>query len=507
MDKTVNPQEKENFFEYLKTRELKRNPETGEYSLGDIKIDDEGKVTVDNLLLDQIFGINDVIVLSPDQENVARLGAITYLLGLADYHITAFVAVAAGYLASFKDIKTNETVTLLISDYEQKNIQIINEIYDKKQKDKIQTNQSITASAFQKQEQQLGKVYKTLRDKQENSLSYEKLKVIITDILSSISKKVHIVNKLSEASLKATIGKYIDAKKYNLPDTIKDALVDYISKVLFVSSFKRTDDNNCSVNNLIICRAIFDDEATAKQIYEIYNKISPSFEDGIIDDIASSQLQKENIKQQPEEPTIPNTEIDGLNEHIKKLDTYLIEKAASIGIMLDDEKLEKLKKFIEMYSLIIKCYRAYIDGYNINPEENAKFQEFATALRQNIFDIDPAEEFTLTNSQILNVLFTGSENDPIEYLKTHSSDITNRSDEAKVIKDTAPLNDKQYMSQVALNNICALDYTAVAAYSFLLALCGIGNRQETLKETILATIPPTSANNSANKIYQRRSAK
>lgn len=80
------------FFDDLKNKKLKRN-EDNFYTL-----EDEG--------LDRLFGINNVLTLTPNEENIANFAAINYFFGLFGINVESFTAVPSGYLASYN--KDNE---------------------------------------------------------------------------------------------------------------------------------------------------------------------------------------------------------------------------------------------------------------------------------------------------------------------------------------------------------------------------------------------------------------
>ena len=68
-----------NLFTELKGKKLTRN-ERCEYTLGD-------------QLLDHTIGINDSLVLTPDEEQIALFAASNFLFGIFGINVTAFTAI------------------------------------------------------------------------------------------------------------------------------------------------------------------------------------------------------------------------------------------------------------------------------------------------------------------------------------------------------------------------------------------------------------------------------
>ena len=86
---------------------------TEEFMAPEVK---DGKYTLGRQDYDHLFGINDVMTLTPNEKSIASLANATYLFGILGVNINSFTAVASGYLASFSG--ESYEATFIINEYE-----------------------------------------------------------------------------------------------------------------------------------------------------------------------------------------------------------------------------------------------------------------------------------------------------------------------------------------------------------------------------------------------------
>ena len=454
-----------NHLEELSECILTRNEKTGEYTLGREDFD-------------RLYGINDVIVLSPDSENVARLASVTYLMGMADYEITAFVAIAAGYLATFKDTKDGTTKTLLISGYEGKNIEIINKIYREKGLEQISQNKKIVNFAWQKRNQNsLGKLYTDIST-ENPKITQDSLNNIIMTLINKV-KKVSFSKsekeqgivaraneeqmsfaRVSEEQIKEEAYKclleILAEQKIELAEEEKQRIVEYFYSIRFILSFERANKYNCDINNLLISRAIFNNEKDARLIFEIYMSISNE-----------KDLQKV------------------VREYFEKNNQKVTEDKIN-------ESIEKLQIFIKIFGYIITNYFAYMKIYEDQPKNNN-----SELLNQKIL-----EDF-LAAYLSFNANTTATKVDPriqglINVIKNNRNQKAEKekSDIQQITKQVGKEKDNEetYYMMVLLINLCATDYTADAMAAFMRVLAGLDTQKSRDK-----IIPQTSIENTAKK--------
>lgn len=472
-----NEKQKNHFLE-LSECVLKRDEKTGEYTLG-------------NKEFDRLYGINDVAVLSPDSDNVARLGAITYLMGIAGYETIGFVAVAAGYLATYKDTKTSDTKTLLISGHEKDNIDIINKIYSNKGK------------------QPLNKRYKTVSElhelvvRKDSSISKEQLKTII----KMLFEKLKSSNKEKE-DIRKLLLEVLNETKIKLSDISQDEIIQYI--------YLMKNQNK----NRIVAIAWTYQEVTAlpkNELKEIVNELMSKINQK---QYADEKVLRNNIKQQLE--IILENKSKKLSEEEKEQIAeyfYKVLKTVTAFTKVDDGNCDK--------NNLIICRAIFDDDdmakliYDIF--SSIKDKSFGTlskipddALKQIVSDYSIPEstdkdavfenlkKFIKTYLSIIKTYFkyitidSNNNNSQILNKKANKDYIfgANIKDPTKNIKET---DRKYYMMVVALSNLCATDYTAVAAGKFLRSISGIECNESSLEQAQSSVIPQTQENNNQEK--------
>ena len=201
------------FFDQLKSCELVRK--NGKYSLGREDFD-------------HLFGINDVMALTPNQENIAKLSDLTYLLGLLDINIKSFTAVAAGFLATYSS----------------------NDDYNKNYNGENYTSTFLISS---NEEDIKKEIVKECRKKiKSNALNINN--EIFYRIIELIEDGFSLSNVVFYTNL------FIDTYGYvNIKDKHTKALAE----------FDRVNQQNCNDNHYILCKIIFNEEKLANELNEI----------------------------------------------------------------------------------------------------------------------------------------------------------------------------------------------------------------------------------------------
>ena len=189
------------FFDELRAEKLERKD--GKYTLGR---DD----------YDHLFGINDVMTLTPNEKSVASLANVTFLFGVLGININSFTAVASGYLASFNG--DGYEATFIINEYED---------YIKKE------------------------MIKLCKIKIEEDTEYTPL---YNYIISLIKENL----PLSEIALNTS--SYIN--RFGLRE-------EKIKTLNAIDQFNKINQQNFSDNHMILCKIIFRNEEYAKDLNEL----------------------------------------------------------------------------------------------------------------------------------------------------------------------------------------------------------------------------------------------
>ena len=189
------------FFDELKKEKLERK--AGKYTLGRNDYD-------------HLFGINDVMTLTPDEKSIASLANVTFLFGVLGVNINSFTAVASGYLATFSG--EGYEATFIINEYED---------YIKKE------------------------LVELCRKKVEEDIEY-------TPIFKYIISLIKDRFPLSEIALNTS--SYIN----------RFLLIDEKMKTSkAINQYNKVNQQNCSDNHTIICKILFSDEEYAKDLNEL----------------------------------------------------------------------------------------------------------------------------------------------------------------------------------------------------------------------------------------------
>ena len=224
-----------NYFDELKQLQLLRNKE-GYYTLNDSNID-------------YFFGINDFLTLTPDQYHMALFAASNYFFGIFGINVSSFVAVSAGYLASY--LKDEQFYgTFFTNEY------YLNNEFKKLCDEKINNNDHIQFYSYVKEV--LSKDI-PLMEKALMVSTYLKNNNLL-DIKSNINTSLQhydLVNQKNCNDNHFLICKVIfgdDESKARDLNAIKDLkdeeLMENIQKLISLKIFKTDDDKDMYVTNL-----------------------------------------------------------------------------------------------------------------------------------------------------------------------------------------------------------------------------------------------------------------
>ena len=246
-----------NLFTELKGKKLRRN-ERSEYTLGD-------------QLLDHTIGINDSLVLTPDEEQIALFAASNFLFGIFGINVTAFTAIPSGFIASYSKDGTNFGTFI---DYEPvityTLLQLCEE-YKKRQPDK---------ASF-----------------------YEELGVILSDSSSLIKKAIIAKDCINRHQIE------------QIPENIGMAR----------EIFRRVNDNNCDENSKVIIGIMTDyDPRLTEDIFAVDSvasaqKVRPDEYDIIAQVMIERRVRKRNIEDERERASYKET----LTEETKRFHSIL----------------------------------------------------------------------------------------------------------------------------------------------------------------------------------------
>ena len=189
------------FFDELKDTKLERK---------------DGKYTLGRQDYDHLFGINDVMTLTPNEKSIASLANATYLFGILGVNINSFTAVASGYLASFSG--ESYEATFIINEYED---YIKNELI------------------------------KLCSKKIEEDTEY-------TPLYYYIIKSINVGQPLSEVALNTS--SFINRFKLR-KETAKTSNA--------IEQFNKVNQQNCADNHMILCKIFFNNEEYAKDLNEL----------------------------------------------------------------------------------------------------------------------------------------------------------------------------------------------------------------------------------------------
>ena len=488
-----NEKQKNHFLE-LSECVLKRDEKTGEYTLGREDFD-------------RLYGINDVIVLSPDSDNVARLASVTYLMGMAGYETIGFVAVAAGYLATYKNIETGNTKTLLISGYEKYNIDTINELY------KIKGKKLLFESKFESKK--ISDLYNSI--KENDSLTIEKLKQIIKLLFEKIKEDKNI--KFDMETLNMELEKTLKELDVFLSSASKNEII----QTIYSLKNRRNQSKN------IVDLAWNHNEIASINKSELKDLVNQLM----------SQIQQEKYSNDAELKSDiknklglvlkeKNQNLSGEDKELISDYFYRVFRTITAFTKVDDDNCDKNNLIIcraifdddDMARLIYDIYNSITDK-STTALRNMKIEDFESVARlffaQNEIKKNDDEittiaknlkKFTVKYLEIIDTYFKYITIDESNPENNNNSQILNT--EAKTMKNNFKQSNekkeatKYYMTIVAITNLCATDYNAVAAGKFLRSISGIENNEKQLKKAQSRVIPQTPETNGLEKSEIRK---
>lgn len=177
---------------------------------------EHGLYTLNDEDLDYAYGLNNRLVLTPNEEQIATFAAMNYLFGIFNVTVSSFAAVPAGFLVSY-------------SRY--------GEFYG--------TTPTIEAVAIT----ELVKLCNEKIKNEDNAKFYNEMKIAIMEREKPLVEKAITVKKL-----------VLIYRLKEVKENTKNA----------IEAFKRADNRNCEKNDLNICRVVANgDEDIAKAIYKI----------------------------------------------------------------------------------------------------------------------------------------------------------------------------------------------------------------------------------------------
>lgn len=165
---------------------------------------------------DHLFGINDVMTLTPDDKCVKALADITFLFGVLGINIESFTAVASGYLASYSG--DGYEATFIVNGYED----------------------------YVKEE-----ILKICNEIIEEDSSYTPLYVFITNLIN---------NGYSLSYIALATSSFINGFSLR---KVKDQTVKAMEQ------FNNVNQQNCHDNHFILCKIFFSNEEYAKDLNEL----------------------------------------------------------------------------------------------------------------------------------------------------------------------------------------------------------------------------------------------